>query len=348
MPRRCLAMLSRGLDGAIAARMMQLQGIEVEGFHYATPISQSEAGAQRWAKQLGIPLTVVKTDDSYFDLVRHPKFPRGEGANPCVDCRIVTFVAARSHMESVGADFVVSGEILGQRPLGQKRLDLEIIARHSGLDDRLLRPLSAKRLDPTLPERQGWVDREQLCDFVGASRKGVIELARRFGWKELSPPGNCCKLADREYSVKVFDLLKRPPFGEHIQFDLLSVGRHFRINADTKLIVARTREEAAQLEVTHDWNSTLRMALLRWKSFHTHVGLAVGDAPADLDSVTLEPSVVRIAATILIQQTRKDVPLPLSVSVVQDVFENNYSVEVTQDMVDNTYCRPIGGGPASP
>lgn len=348
MPRRCLAMLSRGLDGALAARMMQLQGIEVEGFHYATPIAESEAGAQRWARQLNIPLTVVRPGDSYFDLVRHPKFQRGEGANPCVDCRIASFVAAYHHLRAVRGDFVVSGEVLGQRPLAQKRRDLEIIARHSGLDALLLRPLSAKRLDVTLPEREGWVDREQLGDFVGASRKGLIELARQFGWDDLPAPGNCCKLVDRQYAAKAFDLMKRSPVADGFHFGLLSVGRHFRINADTKLIVARTREEAEEFEIAHGWNGRLCTSLLSWKNSKTRVGLVISDTRLERESPPLEPSVAQIAATILVQQIGKDCALPVRVLVSQGVFHTDYELEVTQDMVDNTSCRPIGGGPAHP
>ncbi len=339
MPRRCLVMLSRGLDGALAARMMQLQGIEVEGFHYATPIAESEAGAQRWARQLDIPLTVVRPGDSYFDLVRHPKFPRGEGANPCVDCRIASFVAAYHHLRAVRGDFVVSGEVLGQRPLAQKRLDLEIIARHSGLDALLLRPLSAKRLDVTLPEREGWVDREQLGDFVGASRKGLIELARQFGWDDLPAPGNCCKLVDRQYAVKVFDLLKRPPVDDDTDFKLLGVGRHFRIDADTKLIVARTREEAEQLKSFFAVNTIPWIMLLEGLHSQSHTGLVVGGA---------RPTVLEIAATVLVQQAIKDSPLPQRVRVRAAPDDLLYDLDVTQDMVDSTFCRPIGGGPAHP
>lgn len=349
MPRRCLAMLSRGLDGALAARMMQLQGLEVEGFHYATPIAESEAGAQRWARQLDIPLTVVRPGDSYFDLVRHPKFPRGEGANPCVDCRIASFVAAYHHLRAVRGDFVVSGEVLGQRPLAQKRLNLEVIARHSGLDALLLRPLSAKRLDVTLPEREGWVDREQLGDFVGASRKGLIELARQFGWSELPAPGNCCKLVDRQYAAKAFDLMKRPPVADGFHFGLLSVGRHFRINADTKLVAARTLEELGALERAHGWSGKRRTALVEGTSELSLVaGLVIGDAHLREDSLPLDRSLVQIAAAILVQQSRKSIQLPHQFLVIQSKLDPTYSIEVTQDMVDNTSCRPIGGGPAHP
>lgn len=273
-------MLSKGLDGALAARMMQLQGIEVLGFHYATPIAESEVAAREWAQTLSIPLTVVRRDGDYYDLVRHPKFPRGEGANPCVDCRIATFAEANAALIGLEAHFVVSGEVLGQRPLGQKRRDLEIIARHSGLNDQLLRPLSARRLEITMPERNGWVDRHLLRDFVGASRKELFALARELGIEARPTPGPCCKLADPTYAKKVYDLLEIPPADETAEtadFALLSIGRHFRISPLAKLIVARNQEEGTRLKEHFNRQAAPRMVLLWGDAGTTIAALLVGD-----------------------------------------------------------------------
>ena len=162
MPRRCIALLSGGLDSMLAIRLMQEQGIEVEGVNFKTIFTCCQDEAGQAARELDITLTVVGQEEDYLDLIEKPSFGYGRGANPCVDCRVYMFRKAAKYMDQFGADFMVSGEVIGQRPKSQKKRDLEIISHHSDLDDRLLRPLSAKLLPATLPEREGWVDREKL------------------------------------------------------------------------------------------------------------------------------------------------------------------------------------------
>ena len=151
---RCLALLSGGLDSMLAIRLMQEQGIEVEAINFKTIFTCCQDTAAKAARDLGVRLTIIGQEDDYLDLVRKPMFGYGKGANPCIDCRIYMFERARLAMDQLGASFVVSGEVLGQRPKSQKRRDLEIIAFHSDLEDLLLRPLSAKLLPPTRPERE--------------------------------------------------------------------------------------------------------------------------------------------------------------------------------------------------
>ena len=181
---RCVVLLSGGLDSMLAIRIMQEQGIEVEALNFKTMFTCCQDTSAQAARALNVPITVVGQEEDYLDLIREPQFGYGKGANPCVDCRIYMFQRAYKFMETVDAQFIVSGEVVGQRPMSQKRSDLKVIANYSGLEDLLLRPLSAKVLEPTKPERDGLVDREKLYDFQGRSRKGLIALAREFGFSE--------------------------------------------------------------------------------------------------------------------------------------------------------------------
>ena len=167
----------------LVIRIMQEQGIEVEALNFKTIFTCCQDQSAQVARDMGVRMTVVGQEDDYLDLIRKPTFGYGKGANPCVDCRIYMFDRAKVFMEQIGADFIVSGEVVGQRPMSQKRKDLNVISYHSDLEDLLLRPLSAKFLPITLPEREGWVDREKLYEFQGRSRKGLIKLAKEFGFK---------------------------------------------------------------------------------------------------------------------------------------------------------------------
>jgi tRNA-uridine 2-sulfurtransferase len=245
---RCLALLSGGLDSMLAIRLMQEQRIEVEAVNFKTIFTCCQDTAAQSARDLGVRLTIVGQDDDYLDLIRKPMFGYGKGANPCIDCRIYMFERARRLLEPLDASFVVSGEVLGQRPKSQKRRDLKVIAHHSELDDLLLRPLSAKLLPATRPEREGWVDRERLYGFTGRSRKGLIELARRLGMRDIPAPSTGCSLTEVRFSRKVFDLLDYFPAAQRADFELLKLGRHFRYSGEAKVIVGRHEAENEHLE----------------------------------------------------------------------------------------------------
>lgn len=251
MPRRCVVLLSGGLDSMLAIRIMQEQGIEVEALNFKTIFTCCQDQSAQSARDLGVRLTVVGQDDDYLDLVKEPQFGRGKGANPCVDCRIYMFEKAKRFMHQIGADFIVSGEVAGQRPMSQKRRDLDRIAYHADLEDLLLRPLSAKLLRPTLPEREGWVDREQLYNIEGRGRKRLIVLARKYGLKAIPTPSTGCSLTEPKFSKKVFDLISAPGESRRWDFELLKIGRHFRFDAQTKVILGRDEAENDQLQYAH-------------------------------------------------------------------------------------------------
>ncbi len=284
MSNRCVVLLSGGLDSMLAIRIMQRQGVEVEALNFKTAFTCCQDDSGRAARDLGVRLTVVSQEDDYLDLVRKPRFGYGKGANPCVDCRIYMFEKAKQFMEQVGARFVVSGEVVGQRPMSQKRRDFDIIAHHSGLDDLLLRPLSAKMLPPTLPEREGWVDREQLYDICGRSRKKLIAMAKEFDLPNIPSPSTGCALTEPKFSRKVFDLIELAPTATFWEYDLLSVGRHYRFDKHTKVVVGRKESENIQLQYTHRLPEANSTALLMPDNFAGPTALLLGEpTPQALD-----------------------------------------------------------------
>ncbi len=273
MQRKALALISGGLDSMLAAKLMQEQGIAVEGVNFYTGFCVEghthairAAAATRpkrnnalWvAETLGIRLHIVDVSEDYKRIVLHPQHGYGAHLNPCLDCKIymlgqasLFLNRARQLANDAGMDFIVTGEVAGQRPKSQRRRYLPLVASESGVDDRVLRPLSAKLLDPTWPERQGWVDREQLYGFHGRSRQPQIALARRFGLTDWSQPsGGCCFLTDESYSRKLRDLWAARGKRDYQLDDILmlKVGRHLRPRPHFKLIIAREEGETHFLE----------------------------------------------------------------------------------------------------
>ncbi|RMF12437.1 MAG: hypothetical protein D6761_12765 [Candidatus Dadabacteria bacterium] len=265
--RTAIVLLSGGLDSMLAARIMQDHDVDVVGVHLYTGLCITEHKrrtgqrdgkgripqnpAFRIADQLGIPLEVLDISDTYLDVITKPKYGRGSGVNPCKDCRIHMFERADQFRREIGADFIVTGEVLGQRPMSQVKPNLEFIHKRTGIEDLILMPLSAKLLPPTLPEREGWVDRERLYAISGRSRKPQLELVRKFGIDEFEQPaGGCCFLTDENYARKFRDLFTFDPDRRLDLEDviLLGVGRHFRTSERAKVVVGRYAEENAVIE----------------------------------------------------------------------------------------------------
>ncbi len=251
MNRRAIAMLSGGLDSVLAARIIKDQGVELLGLHFAAPVcsarGSSREAAEKAAAWLGIPLEIIPIKDEFMEIIRNPKYGYGSHFNPCIDCRILSLKKAKMRMDEAGASFIVTGEVLGERPMSQRRGALAIIDRETGLRDYILRPLSAKHLDPTLAEREGMVDRDKLLDIQGRSRKRQMELAKKFGIKEYMQPAGGCLLTDPAFARRLKDL------AEHggVSLDniyLLKIGRHFRLNDRCKAIIGRDEEDNRRLE----------------------------------------------------------------------------------------------------
>jgi hypothetical protein len=268
---KAIGMISGGLDSTLALALVKRQGIEVKAVNFYTGLCITETQrrkggrpdgtvprneALRAAADLEVEIEYVDVSgQGYLDLIVNPRHGYGANANPCVDCRIFMMRKAREIMEQEGAAFVFTGEVLGQRPKSQRRDTLRAVERESGLEGRLVRPLSARLLEPTIPEREGILDRSRLLDLSGRSRQRQIRLARELGIEDWpQPAGGCCYLTDEAFSRKFFDVLDaREAAGEERRVRpedlvLLSTGRHFRLSPTVKLVVGRTELENAVLE----------------------------------------------------------------------------------------------------
>ncbi len=259
-PIKAVGMLSGGLDSRLAVKLMQRQGIQVLGLHFYTgfcianrnrrvgrlnkPSARNEA--LEAGADLGVPVEILDVAQEYISVVLNPRYGYGSGMNPCVDCRIFMLQRAKAYMEQVGAHFVFTGEVLGQRPKSQHRHQLRTIERESGLEGLLLRPLSARLLPPTIPEKKGWVDRTQLLGISGRGRKTQIALAEQWQIGDYpQPAGGCCLLPDPHFARRLRDYVAH--YGKASvtpeQMALLAVGRHFRLDEKAKIIVGRDEGE---------------------------------------------------------------------------------------------------------
>lgn len=239
---KALAVFSGGLDSMLAVQLVRVQGIEVLGLFFETPFFPS-SGARKSAAHLKLPIKVINITESHLQVVRSPKHGYGENMNPCVDCHILMLRKAGEMLEEEGAHFIVTGEVLGQRPMSQNRRALRLIASESGIPGLVLRPLSAKLLPKTIPEEKGWVDRDRLMGLSGRSRKPQMKLARELGIKEFPSPAGGCLLTDPGFSRRLKDLLN---FARDVRLrdvELLKVGRHFRIGPGTKIVIGRNERE---------------------------------------------------------------------------------------------------------
>jgi tRNA-specific 2-thiouridylase len=275
--RKAVALISGGLDSLLAVRVMQEQGIYVEGINFFTGFcveghthairnkdrNKPKRNNALWcAEQLGIKLHILDIIEEYKQVLFNPRYGYGANLNPCLDCKIFMVTKAKEWMESHDFDFIITGEVVGQRPMSQRKDTMPVVQRDSGVTDRLLRPLCARNLPETLPEREGWVKREELHDFSGRTRKPQMALAKKFGFEDYAQPaGGCCFLTDKQYSVKLTDLWKSRGAREYELDDimLLKVGRHIRPAPNFKLIVAREEGEGKFLQGYKRQYPTLRV-----------------------------------------------------------------------------------------
>ncbi|MDX2457488.1 MAG: tRNA (5-methylaminomethyl-2-thiouridylate)-methyltransferase [Gammaproteobacteria bacterium] len=268
MPQKpkAIALISGGLDSLLAARVVMEQGVHVEGINFYTGFcveghthairkkdrTRPKRNNALWsAEQLGIKLHIVDIIEEYKDVVINPKHGYGANLNPCLDCKIFMVNKAREWIDANGFDFIITGEVIGQRPMSQRKDTMPVIARESGAEDRLVRPLCARNLPATLPEIKGWLDRDKLYGFNGRSRKPQMALAEKFGFVDYAQPaGGCCFLTDKQYSVKLTDLWATRGTREYDLDDimLLKVGRHLRPRPNFKIIVGREEGENRFME----------------------------------------------------------------------------------------------------
>jgi len=261
---RAVGLLSGGLDSTLAVKLMLEQGIEVHAINFTSPFctctpKNAECAAVVTAvRQLGgIPFKRVLLGDEYLEVVRNPKHGYGSGINPCLDCRIMKIRKAGEYMREIGAAFLFTGEVLGQRPMSQHRKAIEIIDRESGFQGYILRPLSAAHFRPTVPEREGWVNRSKLLGISGRSRKKQISLAAEKGIQDYPCPAGGCLLTDKHFSDKMHDYFRFTERPSIKDMPLLNVGRHLRLKSGDKIIVARNESECKMLKKLYRENDHL-------------------------------------------------------------------------------------------
>ncbi len=246
--KTAVALVSGGLDSVLAAKLVMEQGFHVIGVYCTSAFSKSygnerDTHAAKVSKAIGIELRIIDMGQEYVDLVRNPAHGYGKNINPCIDCKIFMLKKAMVVMKEAGASFVVTGEVLGQRPMSQRRDTLNVIERDAGMKGLILRPLSAAHLTPTISEQNGLIQRGKLLGISGRSRTVQLQLAERYGITGYSTPAGGCLLTDKNFSEKLRDLFQDKQAVTPDDIRLLTVGRHYRFDAGVKIVVGRDNRE---------------------------------------------------------------------------------------------------------
>ena len=244
---KAVGLLSGGLDSTLAVKLMIDLGIDVTVFNLTTPFCTcTRKGcvheASRVAKELGVPIKLTSSGKDYIEMIKNPKHGYGKNMNPCIDCRLFIFKKAKEYMEEIGAKFIFTGEVLGQRPMSQHKKALHLIEKESGLENLVVRPLSAGLLKPTIPEEKQWINRDKLLSIQGRRRLPQMELADELGIKDYPCPAGGCRLTDPGFAKRLKESFDH---GEDkiSEIQLLKYGRHFRLDGGAKVVVGRNEEE---------------------------------------------------------------------------------------------------------
>ncbi len=241
---KAVCLFSGGLDSQLAAYLVKMQEIEVVGVYFQTPFSEINPNLKVYASHLGIDLAIIKFGAEYIEeVLLQPRYGYGKNLNPCIDCHAYMLRRAGEHMQRIGASFLVTGEVLGQRPMSQNKSSLQLVEKLSGYPGLILRPLSAQLLPPSLPEQRGWIKTDQLLDINGRGRQRQIALAARYNIADYPTPAGGCLLTEPGFARRLKELLKyrqQPALGD---IELLKVGRHFHLDPGHLLVVGRNRAE---------------------------------------------------------------------------------------------------------
>ena len=251
---KAIALISGGLDSVLAAKLIKGQGIEILPLNFKIPFCHRDKeltpdkqnNLKQAADNLGVDLRIVDISDDFLKMLESPEYGFGSNMNPCIDCKILMLAKAKGLMGELGAEFVITGEVLGQRPMSQHRQALEIIEKKSGLEGLVLRPLSAKLLTETIPEIRGWIDRNKLLKFSGRQRRPQMDLAKDLGIVKYPNASGGCLLTDPGFSQRMKDLVSHRGISID-NIELLKIGRHFRLSDEAKLVVGRNEKENEEL-----------------------------------------------------------------------------------------------------
>jgi len=240
---KAVSLFSGGLDSQLAVCLIKDQGIEVIAVNYVTPFFGAEERFGMAARNLGIEYHEIDIGPIYMDVLKNPVYGYGKNFNPCIDCHAFMLKQAAIYMQEIGASFLITGEVLGERPMSQNKSSLLAVEKHSGCKGLILRPLSAKLLTPTIPETEGWVDRSKLLDISGRSRSRQMQLAEHYGITDYPTPAGGCLLTQENYSKRLRRLFAEKPDADVKEMDILKLGRHFYIGDGVLLAVGRNHAE---------------------------------------------------------------------------------------------------------
>jgi hypothetical protein len=320
MSYKAIALFSGGLDSTLAVLAVMRQGINVQAVRFLTPFDPDRTARAAFpedthvvARESGFDVTIHRLDETFLDIVKTPQHGHGKNMNPCIDCRILMLRNAKAYMERVKADFIVTGEVLGQRPMSQRKDMLYHIDREAGVSGYVVRPLSAKFLAITVPEAEGMIDREELYGFSGRSRKPQMTLAKEFGLRDYAAPAGGCLLTEPNYAHRLKDLLANDPSPNMNDIELLRMGRHFRLSPLCKIVVGRDEGENASIEAL----SRKGDCLLKVEEYGSPLTLIRG---------SMNDEAILAAASICARYSDAKNLAEAEVSVCHD--ENKYSVIV--------------------
>ena len=248
---KAIALFSGGLDSTLAMKLIIDQGIDVLAVNINTGFGSTTdrlEHMQSMCDQVGAELKIIDIQSEFLqDVLFDPKHGYGKNFNPCIDCHAKMFAVAKKIMEAEGASFLISGEVMGQRPMSQNKDALQTVLNESNCDGILLRPMSAKMLAPTIPEEKGWVDRDRLEGITGRGRERQMQMVKEIGLENFESPGGGCLLTDEHFGKKMFDFIKYDKF-EVKDIPLMKFGRHFRLTDGAKLVIGRNKEENGYLQ----------------------------------------------------------------------------------------------------
>jgi tRNA U34 2-thiouridine synthase MnmA/TrmU len=324
-----IGLLSGGLDSILAICVLREQNIRIEAVAFITPFFGPD-NAQKAVKILNVPLHLIDITEVHLEMLKQPKHGYGSGMNPCIDCHALMFREAGKLMQQWGADFLFSGEVLGERPMSQNKQSLRVVARDSGFEEYIIRPLSARLLPVTRPEQEGKVDREQLLDIQGRSRKRQIELAKHYGISEFPEPAGGCRLTEPNFSKRLKDLMTQHKDFSVTEIELLKVGRHFRLHDQIKFIVGRNEQENEKIESLKKESDIL--------IFPNDVPGPAGLIPVSLKDIPNKEEIIGLAASICARYSDAPANTPVSISIVardgtQKVSVRACSEEITAQII---------------
>ncbi|MBF0224545.1 MAG: tRNA 4-thiouridine(8) synthase ThiI [Desulfobacterales bacterium] len=313
---KALGLCSGGLDSILSGVVLKQQGIHVEWISFETPFFSAEK-AQKASKMTNIPLIIKNITSEYLPMLKNPPCGYGTEMNPCLDCHALMFKIAGSVMNELGFNFLFSGEVLGQRPMSQTKNSLRYVEKKSGFEGYILRPLSAKRLPETIPESSKLINRDNLLDIAGRGRKIQIALAKEFGINEYPAPAGGCLLCDKGYSDRLRDFFQYNDSWNEKDFELLKHGRHFRIDAKTKLVIGREEKDNENILKYFDKENDI---ILQVDKIPGPIGLIFKATP-DSD--------IELASSICASYSKADLNIPADILIESENINKIIRIKFT-------------------